>query len=93
MFVFGIVIALVGALVPSLSARLGLTLGDVGTLFLAMNFAVLVASITIGLVVDRFGLKPPMAIGPGLVRRRRVPRLRRRPGERRLQHPGRRPAR
>jgi fucose permease len=67
MFVFGIVIALVGALVPSLSTRLGLTLGDVGTLFLVMNFAVLVASIAIGLVVDRFGLKPPMAMGAGLV--------------------------
>jgi MFS transporter, FHS family, glucose/mannose:H+ symporter len=67
MFVFGVVIALVGALVPSLSARLDLTLGDVGTLFLAMNFAMLVASITIGLVVDRFGLKPPIAIGAALV--------------------------
>jgi MFS transporter, FHS family, glucose/mannose:H+ symporter len=67
MFVFGLVIALVGALVPSLSARLDLTLGDIGTLFLAMNFAMLVASITIGLVVDRFGLKPPFAIGAALV--------------------------
>ena len=67
MFVFGIVIALVGALVPSLSARLDLTLGDVGTLFLAMNFAMLVASITIGLVVDRFGLKPPLVAGSALV--------------------------
>jgi MFS transporter, FHS family, glucose/mannose:H+ symporter len=67
LFVFGLVIALVGALVPSLSSRLALTLGDVGSLFLAMNFAMLVASITIGLVVDRYGLKPPIATGAALV--------------------------
>jgi MFS transporter, FHS family, glucose/mannose:H+ symporter len=67
MFVFGIVIALVGALVPSLSARLDLSLGDIGSLFLVMNFAMLVASIVIGLAVDRVGLKPPVAVGTMLV--------------------------
>ena len=67
MFVFGIVMALVGAVVPSLSEQLSLTLGGVGTLFLAMNFAMLVASLVLGLVMDRFGLKPPLAIGAWLV--------------------------
>lgn len=67
MFVFGIVMALVGAVVPSLSERLPLTLGDVGTLFLVMNFAMLVASLVAGLMMDRGGLKLPLAAGAGLV--------------------------
>lgn len=67
MFVFGIVMALVGAVVPSLSERLSLTLVDVGTLFLVMNFAMLVASLVLGLIVDRLGLKLPLAAGAALV--------------------------
>ena len=67
MFVFGIVMALVGAVVPTLTARLALTLSDVGTLFLVMNFAMLVASLVLGLVVDRIGLKLPLAAGVWLV--------------------------
>ncbi len=67
MFVFGIVMALVGAVVPTLTTRLALTLADVGTLFLVMNFAMLVASLALGLVVDRLGLKLPLAMGAWLV--------------------------
>ncbi len=67
MFVFGIVMALVGAVVPALSERLAVTLADVGTLFLVMNFAMLVASLLLGLAVNRIGLKPPLAIGAWLV--------------------------
>lgn len=66
-FVFGIVMAIVGAVVPSLVERLSLSLGDVGTMFLVMNFAMLVASLALGLVVDRFGLKLPLAAGAWLV--------------------------
>jgi MFS transporter, FHS family, glucose/mannose:H+ symporter len=66
-FVFGIVMAIIGAVVPALLEPLGLTLGDVGALFLAMNFAMLVASLVLGLVVDRFGLKVPLATGAALV--------------------------
>ena len=44
MFTFGIVMALVGAVVPMLTTALPLTLADVGTLFLAMNFAMLVVA-------------------------------------------------
>lgn len=67
MFVFGIVMALVGAIVPPLSERLSIEVADVGTLFLAMNFAMLVASLVLGLIVDRFGLKLPLACGAALV--------------------------
>jgi fucose permease len=67
MFVFGIVMALVGAIVPALSERLPLTPGDIGTLLLVMNFAMLVASLGVGLVMDRWGLKIPLAAGAALV--------------------------
>lgn len=67
MFVFGIVMALVGAVVPSLSERIPMTLGDVGSLFLVMNFAMLLASLGVGLVMDRLGLKGPLAVGAALV--------------------------
>lgn len=66
-FVFGIVMAIIGAVVPVLIEPLGLTLGDVGTLFLTMNAAMLVASLALGLAVDRFGLKVPLAAGAALV--------------------------
>ncbi len=67
MMVFGIVVALLGAVMPILSGRLSLGLGDVGTLFLAMNGAMLVASLLVGPSMDRFGMKAPLAIGILLV--------------------------
>ena len=67
MFIFGIVMALVGAVVPALSEQLSLTLSGVGTLFLVMNFAMLLASLGLGLIVDRFGLRLPLVGGAWLV--------------------------
>jgi fucose permease len=66
-FVFGIVMALVGAVMPVLSERLSLGLGDVGTVFLVSNGAMLVAVTITGPALDRFGMKPPLAIGGALV--------------------------
>lgn len=67
MFAFGIVMALVGAIVPTLTNMVPLTLSDVGTLFLAMNFAMLAASLVVGLIMDRQGLKLPLVGGAALV--------------------------
>ncbi|HEV2446351.1 MAG TPA: MFS transporter, partial [Candidatus Sulfopaludibacter sp.] len=64
MFVFGIVMALVGAIVPPLSGRLRFAVTDIGSLFLVMNFAMLVCSLALGVAIDRFGMKPPLTIGP-----------------------------
>ena len=63
MFVFGIVMALLGAILPSLSARLHFETAAIGTLFLAMNGGMLAASLVLGLVMDRFGMKFPLAAG------------------------------
>jgi fucose permease len=67
MFVFGIVMALLGAILPSLAERLRFDAADIGALFLAMNGAMLAASLVLGLAMDRFGMKPPMVVGPLLV--------------------------
>ena len=67
MFVFGIVMALLGAILPSVSERLRFGAPDIGTLFLVMNGAMLAASLVLGLAMDRFGMKPPLALGPMLV--------------------------
>jgi MFS transporter, FHS family, glucose/mannose:H+ symporter len=67
MFVFGMVMALLGAVLPALSERLQFRVADIGILFLVMNFAMLACSLLLGLAMDRFGMKPPLAAGPLLV--------------------------
>jgi fucose permease len=67
MFVFGIVMALLGAVIPVLSERLALDLGDAGTLFLVTNGGILVASSVVGPLTDRLGMKVPFVLGAVLV--------------------------
>jgi len=66
-FVFGIVMALLGAVMPVLSERLSLGLGDAGTLFLVTNASMLAASMVVGPVMDRYGMKAPLGLGGALV--------------------------
>jgi MFS transporter, FHS family, glucose/mannose:H+ symporter len=67
MFVFGIVIALFGAVMPVLLDRLSLGLADVGLVFLVTNGAMLAASVIVGPAMDRVGMKAPLALGALLV--------------------------
>jgi FHS family glucose/mannose:H+ symporter-like MFS transporter len=64
MFGFGIVMALLGAILPLISARVHFDLAQAGNLFLAMNGAMLVTTLALGPLVDRFGLRPPLLIAP-----------------------------
>jgi len=57
MFVFGFVMAILGAILPSLFERIQFSKGEAGNLFLYMNLAMLVMSVIFGPVVDRFGFK------------------------------------
>jgi fucose permease len=57
MFVFGIVMAVLGASLPGLFERIGFGKGQAADLFLVMNFAMLLMSLVFGPVVDRFGFK------------------------------------
>src|SRR4051812_23716718 len=66
-FVFGIVMALLGAILPAMAGRLDFEVADIGTLFVVMNGAMLGASLVLGLAMDRFGMKAPIAVGALLV--------------------------
>lgn len=56
-FVFGVVMASLGALLPGLIEVIGFDKAEAGTLFLAMNFAMLVGSLIFGPIGDRFGFR------------------------------------
>jgi MFS transporter, FHS family, glucose/mannose:H+ symporter len=64
MFGFGVVMALLGAILPLISKRLGFDLAHAGTLFLVMNGAMLVTTVSLGPLLDRFGLRPTFLIAP-----------------------------
>jgi len=56
--------ALLGAILPALSLRIGIDLAQAGNLFLVLNASTLVSSLGLGPLMDRFGMKPPLVIGP-----------------------------
>jgi FHS family glucose/mannose:H+ symporter-like MFS transporter len=64
MFAFGIVMALLGAVLPLLAERVHFDLAHAGDLFLVMNAAMLVTTFAVGPLVDRFGHKPALMIAP-----------------------------
>jgi fucose permease len=66
-FVFGIVMAILGAILPSLFERIGFGAAAAGNLFLTMNFAMLVTTLFFGPLVDRFGFKAVLAVSALLV--------------------------
>jgi len=67
LFLFGIAMALLGAVLPALSTRLRFDLAQVGTLFLVMNLFILATSLALGPAMDRFGTRPPLVGGPVLI--------------------------
>jgi FHS family glucose/mannose:H+ symporter-like MFS transporter len=56
-FVFGVVMASLGALLPGLIEKIGFDKASAGALFLAMNFAMLIGSLVFGPICDRFGFR------------------------------------
>jgi fucose permease len=62
MFVFGIVMAILGAILPTLFSEIQFNKSDAGNLFFTMNLSMLVMSLLFGPVVDRFGFKMFLAI-------------------------------
>jgi len=63
MFVFGLAMALLGAILPLVTARLQLDLGRAGALFAVMNSAMLVSMLALGPAMDRFGERPALLAG------------------------------
>ena len=69
MFVFGIVLAILGALfgLPAMRARLGVTLAQQGDIFLALFFGVFLSTIVVGPMIDSFGNKAVLTVSASLV--------------------------
>jgi fucose permease len=64
MFGFGIVMALLGAILPMISLRLHFDLAQAGDLFLVMNATMLVGTFALGPLLDRFGIKLTFVTAP-----------------------------
>src|SRR5690349_21670111 len=67
MFFFGVVMAVLGAVLPVLAGQAHLELHQAGNLFLFMNFAMLISMLGAGPFMDRYGKKPVLVVGPVLV--------------------------
>lgn len=71
-FMFGVVMALLGAILPQLMPRLALSAARAGDVFLVMNFGIFVALAGSGPLLDRFGkrsvlLASSLLLAAGLV--------------------------
>ncbi len=64
MFGFGIVMALLGAILPLFVNRPHFDLSKAGGLFLEMNAAMLVTTLVLGPALDRFGIRSTMLLAP-----------------------------
>lgn len=63
MFVFGLAMALLGAILPVVTTRLALDLRQAGSLFSALNAAMLGTVLWLGPLMDRRGTRPVLAGG------------------------------
>ena len=69
MFLFGVVLAILGALfgLPEMRLRLGINLAQQGDVFLALLFGVFVSTLIAGPVIDSFGSKLVLIVSAALV--------------------------
>ncbi len=65
--VFGIAMAALGSLLPSLMQRFGLAPGDAASLFPLLTLGLLAGSVVFGPIVDRYGYKLLLAICLGMI--------------------------
>jgi fucose permease len=67
MFIFGIVMSILGALLPSVIEQFGLDKAMAGSLFPLMTIGMLLGSLLFGPIVDRYGYKGLLIVCSGLV--------------------------
>jgi len=69
MFVFGIVLAILGALfgLPAMRERLGITLVEQGDILLLLFFGVFLSTVIVGPMIDSFGNKSVLTVSAALV--------------------------
>ncbi len=67
MLVFGVVLTSLGAILPEITERFGVSKAEAGSLFTLMSFGILVGSLVFGPWVDRAGYRLPLAVSIALV--------------------------
>jgi Fucose permease len=67
MLTFGIVLTILGAVLPEIIEQFGIDKAQAGSLFLLMTFAILAASLAVGPLVDRYGYKGMLLLGTALI--------------------------
>ena len=67
MLVFGIVMTILGPILPPLIERFGVDTSEAGSLFFLMGIGILIGSVVFGPVVDRYGYKILLTVCTGLV--------------------------
>lgn len=67
MLVFGIVLTVLGAILPSVIERFGLATESAGALFLLLSFGIVAGSVVFGPVVDRYGYKEMLLAAAALI--------------------------
>lgn len=67
MLTFGIVLTVLGAVLPSVIERFGIDKAQAGSLFLLLTFAILAASLVFGPAVDRYGYKGMLLLATALI--------------------------
>jgi fucose permease len=66
-FVYGMIAAVAGTIVPDVSKRFGLTPEQIGNVFLAQAIGLIIASISVGPLLDNKGKKTGLLLGFGLI--------------------------
>lgn len=67
MLIFGIVMAVLGSVLPSVILKFGIGPADAGSLFVLLSLGMLAGSLVFGPLVDRFGYKALLVICAGVI--------------------------
>ncbi len=67
MLIFGIVMAVLGSVLPSVILKFGIGTADAGSLFVLLSLGMLAGSLVFGPLVDRFGYKALLVICAGVI--------------------------
>lgn len=67
MLIFGIVITVLGSVLPSVIVKFNMAHADAGSLFIMMSIGMMAGSLLFGPVVDRYGYKGLLIVSTGLV--------------------------